>query len=576
MRIAKLAPALAVLVLAACSDSPQPADGPTGPALASARAEQSRVIVVFDNGVADAPGLARRLTAEGGGALHFTYEHALKGFAATFPSQALEGLRRNPSVTLVEPDAEAELHGTQPNPPSWGLDRIDQLDLPLNASYVYPNTGAGVNVYILDTGIRLTHTDFGGRASYIPSAINGNFVGDTRTNADDCHGHGTHVAGTAAGTSYGVAKGATIWAGRVVNCQGSGQVSMAIAGVDWITANGIRPAVVNMSLGYGDVQSLRTAVENSIAAGVNYAVSAGNGNFLGVPQNACQQSPGGAPNANTVGATASNDSEASFSNYGPCVDILAPGVGITSAWYTSNTATNTISGTSMSSPHVAGALALYLAAYPSASPAQASQALKGNATLNTINLHSASQGGGTANRFLYVGFIGGGGGNAPPTANFTFSCSGLTCSFTDTSTDGDGTIASRSWSFGDGGTSTATNPAHTYAAGGTFDVTLTVLDNGGAQDSETKPVTVSTGGGGDVIALTVANASKGKNRRANLTWSGSTAASVDVYRDGGLVTTTANDGQHTDVLPKGTAGTVTYRVCNAGTSTCSNDAAVPL
>ena len=574
MRIVKLVPVLAFLALAACSDSPQRTDGPTGPEMAAARAEQSRVIVMFDNGVADAPGLARRLTAEGGGELHFTYEHAIKGFAASFPTAAIDGLRRNPNVVLVEPDAKAELHGTQANPPSWGLDRIDQFDLPLNASYTWPNTGAGVNVYILDTGVRLSHVDFGGRANYIPSAVNGNFVGDTRTNADDCHGHGTHVAGTAAGTSYGVAKGAAIWAGRVVNCQGSGNVSMAIAGVDWITANGIRPAAVNMSLGYGDVQSLRTAVENSIAAGVNYAVSAGNGNFLGTPQNACQQSPGGAPNANTVGATASNDSEASFSNYGPCVDILAPGVSITSAWYTSNTATNTISGTSMSSPHVAGAIALYLAANPSATPSQVSSALKGNATLNTINLHSASQSGGTANRFLYVGFIGGGGGNTPPVANFTFSCTGLTCSFTDTSTDGDGSIASRSWNFGDGGTSTATNPSHTYAAGGTFNVTLTATDNGGAQGAETKPVTVSSGGGSDVITLSVVNASKGKNKRANLTWSGSSAASVDVYRDGVIVATTANDGLHTDVLPKGTTGSRTYRVCNAGTASCSNDASV--
>jgi subtilisin family serine protease len=576
MRLAKLSPVLAALALAACSDSPQRAAGPTGPEMVSARPERSRVIVVFASGVADAPGLARRLTTEAGGELHFTYQHALKGFAATFPAPALEGLRRNPNVTLVEPDAEAELHGTQPNPPSWGLDRIDQLDLPLNASYTYPNGGAGVNVYILDTGVRLAHVDFGGRANYIPSAVNGNFVGDTRTNADDCHGHGTHVAGTAAGTSYGVAKGAAIWAGRVVNCQGSGQVSMAIAGVDWITANAIRPAVVNMSLGYGDVQSLRTAVENSITAGVNYAVSAGNGNFRGVPQNACQQSPGGAPNANTVGATASNDSEASFSNYGPCVDILAPGVSITSAWYTSNTASNTISGTSMSSPHVAGAIALYLAANPSATPSQVSSALKANATLNTINLHGASQSGGTANRFLYVGFIAGGGGNTPPTANFTFSCAALTCTFTDTSTDGDGTIATRNWNFGDGATSTATNPSHTYAAGGTFNVSLTVTDDDGAQDVETKPVSVSAGGGGDVISLDVANASKGKNKRASLTWSGSTAGSVDVYRNGGLVTTTANDGQHTDVLPKGAAGTFTYRICNAGTATCSNESSVTL
>jgi subtilisin family serine protease len=270
----------------------------------------------------------------------------------------------------VEQDRVATLHATQLNPPAWGIDRIDQRDLPLDQSYTYDNDGSGINIYILDTGIRLTHNEFGGRASYIPNGNNGDFVNDGHGSAEDCHGHGTHVAGTAAGATYGVAKGAGIWAGRVVNCSGSGNVSMAIAGVDWITANGLQPASVNMSLGYGDVQSLRDAVENSIAAGFNYAVSAGNGNFAGIPQDACSGSPSGAPNANTVGATESDDDEASFSNYGTCVDILGPGVAIVSAWYTSDGASASLSGTSMSSPHVAGALALYLNANPGARPAE--------------------------------------------------------------------------------------------------------------------------------------------------------------------------------------------------------------
>src|SRR5690606_31717059 len=256
--------------LGSCGDSASPA-GPEG--LAAARGGPptgtSRHIVVFKEGTGDVPGLARRLTSSAGGTLHFTYQRALKGFAASFPAAAIEGLRHNPHVAYIEPDAEVQLFDTQTNPPSWGLDRIDQADLPLNGSYTWPNNGAGANVYILDTGVRLTHNDFGGRAQYVPNGSGGNFVGDG-TNAADCHGHGTHVAGTAAGNAYGVAKGASIWAARVVNCQGGGSVSMAIAAVDWVTDHAARPAVVNMSLGYGDVQSLRDAVENSVAAGVVY------------------------------------------------------------------------------------------------------------------------------------------------------------------------------------------------------------------------------------------------------------------------------------------------------------------
>jgi PKD repeat protein len=332
-----------------------------------------------------------------------------------------------------------------------------------------------------------------------------------------------------------------------------------------------------MSLGGSAYQPLRDAVENSIAAGFSYSVAAGNGDpYFGFPDDACYYSPANAPNANTVGATKADDNEAEFSNYGACIDILAPGYDIRSAWSSGDNAYLNASGTSMATPHVAGALALYLTANPTATPAQASQALKANAAINTIILHIFSEYFGTANRFLQVGWIGGGTppANNPPTAGFTYSCAGLTCSFTDTSTDNDGSIASRSWNFGDGGASTATNPSHTYAVGGTYNVALLATDDDGASDSESRLVTVSAGGGGDVITLVALNASKGKNKRANLTWSGSSAASVDVYRDGVIVATTANDGLHTDVLPKSTTGTRTYRVCNAGTATCSNNASV--
>ncbi len=560
------------LLLAACSDSGAPA-GPEGVSAARSDlpAPDGRQIVVFRDGVPDVDAAARRLTAEHRGTLHFTYARALRGFAASFPNAALDGLRRNPLIAYIEPDATVELHDTQLNPPSWGLDRIDQADLPLSQSYTYPNTGSGVNVYILDTGIRLTHNDFGGRAQYVPNGLGGNFVGDGNANAADCHGHGTHVAGTAAGSSYGVAKGANIWAARVVNCQGSGNVSMAIAAVDWVTANAQRPAVVNMSLGYGDVQSLRTAVENSVAAGVVYAVSAGNGDFLGRPLNACSGSPAGAPNALTVGATTSSDAESSFSNYGTCVDILAPGSSIVSAGYQSNSGIATMSGTSMSSPHVAGAAALYFAANPTATPAQLMAALKDNSISGTITLHSRSVSGGTANRFLNVSFIGGGTpGNQAPAANFTFSCSSLTCSFTDTSTDGDGTIASRSWNFGDGAGSSDANPTHTYATAGTRNVTLTVTDDDGAQASTTKPVTVSAPGSG--IELT-ANGYKVKGvKTVDLAWTGASGA-VDVYQGNTLLTTVSATSYTHSTGQKG-GGSLSYRVCNTGSQVCSNTVTV--
>jgi subtilisin family serine protease len=479
----------------ACQDATEPATDAPDFSQSATQATTERHIVVFNRDVADPPGLARGLTQAHGGTLLFTYQHAIKGFAARLPSHAVDALSRNPNVAYVEPDREAQLHDVQPNPPSWGLDRIDARD-GLDNSFTFGATGADVNVYIFDTGINSSHSDFGTRASPVSGGNNGDFVGDTWGNAngaEDCHGHGSHVAGTAAGASFGVAKDATIWAARVVNCNGSGNVSMAIAAVDWATANAQTPAVVNMSLGYGNVEALRQAVENSVAAGINYSVSAGNGNLAGIPQDACNGSPAGAPSALTVGATASDDDEASFSNYGSCVDLLAPGVAITSAWIGGSSASATISGTSMSAPHVTGAVALFLEANAGATPADVASALTSNATQNAIRLHRRSSRGGTANLLLYTAFIGGGGeppGNNPPTASFNDDCADLTCSYTDQSTDSDGTIVAWSWDFGDGNTATAQSPEHTYGAADTYTVTLTVTDDDGATDAASKNVSV--------------------------------------------------------------------------------------
>ncbi|HET9530168.1 MAG TPA: S8 family peptidase, partial [Blastocatellia bacterium] len=278
-----------------------------------------------------------------------------------------------------------ELNVTQNNPP-WGLDRIDQRDRPLSATYTYTRNGAGVNVYIIDTGIRRTHTQFGGRAVIGFDAIN-----DGR-NTSDCNGHGTHVAGTVGGSTFGVAKGVRLFAVRVLNCSGSGSTSGVVAGVNWVTSNHIKPAVANMSLGGGASSSIDTAVNNSINAGVTYAVAAGNSN-----QNAANFSPARVSAAITVGSSTINDARSSFSNFGSVVDIFAPGSSIQSAWWTSDTATATLSGTSMASPHVAGVAARILQGSPGASPATVRNTIVNDATLNRLSGIPS----GTANRLLF-------------------------------------------------------------------------------------------------------------------------------------------------------------------------------
>jgi subtilisin family serine protease len=298
-----------------------------------------------------------------------------------------EALSRDFRVNFVEEDGVMTASATQTNPP-WGLDRIDERDRPLSGTYTYNWTGSGVRAYIIDTGIRTAHTQFGGRASNVFDAFGGN--------GQDCHGHGTHVAGTVGGSTYGVAKSALLRGVRVLDCTGSGSTSGVIAGVDWVRQNHIAPAVANMSLGGGASSSLDTAVNNLSNAGVAIAVAAGNEN-----QNACNVSPARAANAITTGSTTSSDARSSFSNFGTCVDIFAPGSGILSAWFSSNTATATLSGTSMASPHVAGVAALYKQANPSASATTIRNAIVNNASLNKIT----NVGTGSPNRLLYSLFF---------------------------------------------------------------------------------------------------------------------------------------------------------------------------
>ena len=338
---------------------------------------------------------ANSLASQYGGNVRFTYHAALTGFSATMSQQQARKLAANPKVAYVQADRLFRISDTQPNPPAWGLDRIDQANLPLDNSYTYPNTASNVSAYIIDTGIRTTHQTFGGRARTGFDAVT---PGGT---ANDCHGHGTHVAGTVGGTQYGVAKGVKLFAVRVLDCNGSGTTAQVAAGIDWVTANAVKPAVANMSLGGSVDATLDNAVKRSIASGVTYAIASGNSNA-----NACGFSPARVSEAITVNATDRNDVRASFSNFGTCADLFAPGVGITSSWNTNDTATNTISGTSMATPHTAGVAALFLSANTGATPQQVRDALVNGGTSGKVT----NPGVGSPNVLLSVGT----GGTPPP------------------------------------------------------------------------------------------------------------------------------------------------------------------
>ncbi|MBT2395398.1 S8 family peptidase [Streptomyces sp. ISL-100] len=394
-RLSALTPA--VLLVAGMQLAGSPAHSATPSAdvrlAAAGTAISDSWIVTLKDGTTATDAVAQQLTHRGNGRLSHVYRSVLNGFSVKMTEAQARKLATDPHVALVEQDSVMSVSATQSNA-TWGIDRVDQRDLPLSGSYTYNTTASNVTVYVIDTGVRTSHSDFGGRAS-----IGTDTVGDGQ-NGNDCNGHGTHVSATAAGSTYGIAKGAKIVGVRVLNCDGSGSTSGVISGVDWVTNNAVKPAVANMSLGGSANTSLDNAVKNSIASGISYALAAGNGNFFGQPQNACNSSPARVAEAITVGATDNTDKRASFSNYGSCLDLFAPGVNITSAWKDSNSATKTISGTSMASPHTAGAAALYLAANPSATPAQVRGALVNNATNGKVQDPKS----GSPNKLLYTLF----------------------------------------------------------------------------------------------------------------------------------------------------------------------------
>lgn len=384
--------AVALATLAAPSvatASPTPSDTPRGVVVGAdsrTAVKGSYVVALKDSTLRASAAQGAELVGRYDGTVKRTFTHALNGYSATLSEDGAARLAADPAVDRVYQDQWLTANGVQPDPPSWGLDRIDQAELPLDGRHTYPDSaGKGVTVYVIDTGLRVTHQDFGGRAQHGYDTV------DDDRDVTDGNGHGTHVATTAVGERYGVAKRATVVGVRVLDDQGSGSTEQVVAGIDWVTEHAESPAVANLSLGGQPDQALDRAVRNAIAAGITFTVAAGNSGA-----DARQSSPARVTEAITVGATDREDQRAGYSNHGPALDLFAPGSDITGGWYTGDDATQTLSGTSMASPHVAGAAALHLADHPRATPDQVETALVDGATPDQVG----SPGSGSPNRLL--------------------------------------------------------------------------------------------------------------------------------------------------------------------------------
>ena len=545
-----------------------------------------QLIVTFKQSVANPELTARGLANGNGGEVLYTYTTAIKGFTIRVPEQATDkvmaALQNNPNVERVEQDGHVFKIATQ-SPATWGLDRIDQRNNSLDNSYSYSEDGSGVSVYVVDTGILYGHVDFGGRAVFGYDAIGG-----LSSPGSDCDGHGTHVAGTVGGATWGVAKNSSLISVRVLNCSGSGSWSGVLAGIDWITQNGSLPGVVNMSLGAtGTNSTIENAITNSINAGYTYAIAAGNSNI-----DACNYTPARTPSAITVGSTTSADARSSFSNYGNCVDIFAPGSSIKSTYYTSTTATATMSGTSMAAPHVAGVAALYLQLNPGASPSSVRNAIVDGASQGVVT-NSLS----TNNHLLYSLLS----DYTPPPPPPADDIAPAIDMFVVTNiSSGRWTQARVDWSVSDNqglsnvridlmnGNSvvhtTSINVSGTIASGsnsprvrGSADsVRLRTTDEAGNVTSSTKSINGDDPSPpppppGEYPITLNATGSKIKGMwSASMTWSGASSTQVDIKRDGNNVATVPNSGNYIYNMSDKGGGSITLQVCEANSTNCSN------